>query len=130
MARRGDPARGLAAWRRGRWAELLAGISLRLRGWRILDRRLAGLRGAGLGEIDIVARRGGVVAFIEVKARPSLGEAAGAVSAGQRRRLARAAAAYLARHPDLAGCTLRFDALLVAPGRLPRHVIDAWRPDG
>jgi putative endonuclease len=70
------------------------------------------------------------LAFIEVKARPSLDEAAAAISSRQQERLARAAAAYLARNPGLQHCAPRFDAMLVAPRRLPHHVRDAWRVAG
>jgi putative endonuclease len=120
----------MRARRLGQWAEFVCVASLMLRGWRILDRGAAWARGSGIGEIDIVARRGPVVAFIEVKARPSLADAAAAISAQQRERLIRAAAAYLARNPALRSCAPRFDAMLVAPGRLPQHVRDAWRVTG
>jgi putative endonuclease len=104
--------------------------SLVLRGWRILGRGVVTGRGSGAGEIDIVARRGNLIAFIEVKARTTLAEAGAAISAIQRDRLARAAGAYVARHPALAGCDIRFDAMLVAPRRAPRHLKDAWREAG
>jgi putative endonuclease len=114
------------AERRGHVAEALCRWHLRLRGWRIVaaDWRCPS------GEIDILARRGGVLAIIEVKARGDLETAAGAVSTRQRRRIARAAAAFLLPRPELAGLMLRFDVMLVAPLRPPRHVPDAWRPDG
>lgn len=117
-----SPARR-RAWRRGRAAETLCVWHLRLRGWRVLAR---GYR-VPVGEIDIIARRGAVVAAIEVKARGSLEAASEAVSARQRRRVARAFAQFLASRPRLAGLTLRFDVMLVAPRRLPAHMPDAWR---
>ena len=117
-----------AARRRGRTAEALAVLWLRLKLYRILARGSVTGRGSGAGEIDIIARRGRLVAFVEVKARPSLAEAADCLGAAQRRRIERAGAAFLARRPDLADCAVRFDAVLVAPGRLPRHILDAWRP--
>jgi len=117
----------MKARRLGRWAEWACVASLMLRGWRILERGFVTGRGSGAGEIDIVARRGDLVAFIEVKARPTLAEATQAISAFQRGRLSRAAAAYVARRPNLAHCDLRFDAMLVAPWRPPRHLSDAWR---
>ncbi len=73
---------------------------------------------------------GGILAFIEVKARPNLDDAAAAISIQQRERLVRAAEAYLARNPALHRCAPRFDAMLVAPRRLPRHLRDAWRVTG
>ena len=123
-------ARGKRAHRLGRWAEFLCVARLVLSGWRILDRGAKLARGSGVGEIDIVARRGNLIAVIEVKARPTLDEAAAAISTRQRDRLIRAAAAYIARRPALARCTLRFDAMLVAPGTLPRRIKDAWRIAG
>ena len=111
------------AERRGRVAELLCRWHLRLRGWRIVasDWRCPS------GEVDILARRGGVLAIIEVKARRDFDSAVAAVSPRQRRRIARAASAFLTSRPELAEMRLRFDVMLVAPLRLPRHLPDAWR---
>jgi putative endonuclease len=117
----------LAAERRGRFAETLCVWSLRLRGWRILARRLTGRRGSGVGEIDIVARRGRVLAFIEVKARSSEVAALEAVGDAQRARIARAAEIYIARLSDADICEVRFDVMTVS-GLIPFHVADAWRP--
>jgi putative endonuclease len=117
-----------AEWR-GRRAEALAVLLLRLKGYRILARRLR----LPAGEIDIVAARGRVVAFIEVKARADLTVALESVSLRQRRRLRGAAAQFIARDPRHVAADLRFDLVLVAPGRFsvtwPRHVVDAWRAD-
>jgi putative endonuclease len=113
----------LRAVRRGRRAELLCVWHLRLRGYRILAR---GYR-VPSGEIDIIARRFGVVAAIEVKARATLIEAREAIAPRQRRRVARAFEHFLALHGALAGLVQRLDVMLVTPGRLPRHVVGAWR---
>ena len=113
------------AWRRGRLAEELCVWHLRLRGWRVLARNLR----LPVGEIDIVARRGGVLAAVEVKTRASLDIAAESVSSRQRRRIARALEAFLASRPELARLSPRFDVMLLAPGRLPRHLADAWQAD-
>lgn len=113
------------AGRRGRRAESLAAWRLRLAGWRIVARNLRFKQ----GEIDIVARRGSVLAFVEVKTCGDLAAAAEAITPAQRARIARAAAAFLARHPELAALTLRFDAMFVV-GLWPRHLPDAWRIDG
>jgi putative endonuclease len=118
-----------AARRLGRWAEVAAAWRLRLVGFRILERGLVTGRGSGAGEVDIIARRGRLLVFVEVKARTDPAVAAEAVQAGQRRRVARAAEAYLARHPALSVCDVRFDAVLVVPWHLPMHVADAWRMD-
>lgn len=100
-------------------AETLAAIWLRLKFYSILDRRYR----IREGEIDIVARRGGTIAFVEVKARPTLDEAARAISPQKRRRMSRAARHWLATHPWAARCVLRGDAVFVAPGKWPRHEI-------
>ena len=107
----------------GRRAERLAGWWLRLKGYRILAR---GFR-VPAGEIDLIVRRGRTLAFVEVKARADLADARQAVTPRQRRRNARAATAFLQRRTELAGLDARFDVVLLAPGRLPRHVPDAWR---
>jgi putative endonuclease len=111
------------AVRRGRWAETLAAWLLRLKGYSLLARDYR----TAVGEVDILARRGQVLAAIEVKRRADLDHAAQSVQARQRRRIERAASAYLARLPDGAGLSLRFDVVLVARGRL-KHIADAWRP--
>ena len=113
------------AYARGRRAEWLAAWWLRLQGYRILAR---GFRVA-VGEIDLIARRGRVLAFIEVKRRENLAAAGEAVSRRQQRRVRHAAEAFLQRHPELTGLELRFDALLLARHHLPRHIKDAWRAD-
>ena len=111
------------AYRLGRYAETICAWYLRLRGYRILAR---GYR-ASAGEIDIVARRGKVLVMIEVKARESITSAAEAVTRRQQDRIVMAASQFLARYPRLSGHAVRFDAMLVAPWRPPRHVVDAWR---
>jgi len=118
-------ARRHQALRRGRLGEFLCRWHLRLRGWRIVavDWRCPS------GEIDILARRGGVLAVIEVKSRGDLASAALAVAPRQRRRIARAASAFLLGRPDLAELALRFDVMLVAPLRPPHHLSDAWREE-
>lgn len=122
LRRRAASPQRLRAWRRGRAAETLCVWHLRLRGYRILAR---GYR-VPVGEIDIVARRGRVIAAIEVKARDSAAAASEAVAPRQRRRVARAFEQFLAAHPQHAGLTLRFDVMLVAKGSWPRHLSNAW----
>jgi len=110
------------AWAFGRAAETMAALLLRLKGYRIIRR---GHR-SGVGEIDIIAKRGGLLVFVEVKARAGLRAAAEALGPNQRRRIERAAEAFLAGHPEYSGCDVRFDLMLVAPLRLPRHLAGAW----
>lgn len=108
----------------GRFAEALAALALRLKGYRILcrDHRHA------TGEIDLIVQRGRLVAFVEVKARHDLATAADAIRPQQRQRIQRAAQAFLQTRPDLADHDVRFDAVLVKPWTWPRHMADAWRP--
>lgn len=121
--------RGRRAERRGRVAETLAVWFLRAKGYRILARRLKPPKGGGGGEIDVVAARGGVLAFVEIKARPGSGEGLAAIRPRQRQRIERAAEWFLQTHPGCAYKSIRFDALVLVPWRLPRHLADAWRPD-
>ncbi len=117
----------LAARRRGQMGEFLAVCLLRLKGFHILERNLSFGRGRGASEVDIVARRGSLLIFVEVKARPDRDQAAWAISTTQQQRVVRSAELYLARHPDLGGCDVRFDAILLAKGVWPSHIDDAWR---
>jgi putative endonuclease len=104
-------------------AESIAALLLRVKGYTILARRFV----VSGGEIDLIARRGGSIAFVEVKARADLEVAAIAISAAKRRRIARAARVWLTRNPWAAGMTYRVDAVFVARRRLPRHAPDAYR---
>ena len=110
------------AYRLGHFAELCAVWRLRLAGYSILERRYK----TRLGEIDIVARRGGVLAFVEVKARGDLETAGFSLYGRQFGRVAAAASMFVAHHPQYAAHSLRFDAMLVV-GLWPRHLPDVWR---
>jgi putative endonuclease len=122
-ARGFDPsAERQAAFRRGLSAETRAALLLRVKGYRILARRWQ----SPVGEIDLVAWRRRVLVFVEVKARTRLDDAAEAVSQRQRRRIAAAAQAWLAWHPEHASAEIRFDAVLVMPRRWPRHIRAAF----
>ena len=110
------------AERGGRRAETLAAWWLRLKGWRIIAVRAR----TPVGEVDLIARRGRTLAFIEVKARATDDEAGLALDDYRLRRVARAAEALAARHarPD---DTVRIDAIFIVPRRWPRHVENVWR---
>jgi putative endonuclease len=116
-----QPARQIA-FRLGLSAEGRAAALLMAKGYRIAARRWR----SPLGEVDIVARRRRLLVFVEVKARERLDDAAEAVTPRQRRRIINAAEAWLAAHPDDGQCDIRFDAVLVAPRRLPRHIPAAF----
>ena len=111
-----------AAFRVGISAESRAAAFLIAEGFWILARRWR----SPLGEIDIVARRRHLLVFAEVKARASLAEAAESVNERQRRRIAAAAEVWLAANPDKTIFDIRFDAILVAPGKIPRHIPAAF----
>lgn len=119
----GIRARRRAAYRSGHAGERLAAFRLRLFGYHILARRYR----TRVGEIDLVARRGQVLAFVEVKRRGDAVAALEAVTPGARLRIRRAAELFLQRHPTLAGLGLRFDIMVVTPWAWPRHIVDAWR---
>lgn len=90
--------------------------------YRILARRWK----TPFGEIDIVARRRGVLVFVEVKARERADDAMEAVTERNKRRIIGAAELWRARHPDQANGEIRFDVIVVTPGKMPRHVIHAF----
>jgi putative endonuclease len=111
------------AERRGRRGEALAAWYLRLKGWRIVAQRLKTPR----GEVDLIARRGRTVAFVEVKWRARAEELGLAIDAYRLRRVADAANALAPRYAR-DGDDLRIDVVLLAPGRWPRHIVNAWQP--
>ncbi|KQM63469.1 hypothetical protein ASE75_11985 [Sphingomonas sp. Leaf17] len=117
------PRNRAAAEAAGRRGERLAGWWLRLKGWQILDRRVR----TRAGEVDIVARRGSLIAFVEVKTRATAADLDFAID---ERRLARVAAAAEVLMPRYAGPgdDIRVDVILMAPGTRPRHIENAWQP--
>jgi putative endonuclease len=109
---------------RGRVSELLAAAVLRLKGYRILERR----HRSRAGEIDLIAVRGKRLAFVEVKLRPTIEAAEIATTGRQATRMARAAEQWVWRHPGFRNHHIGLDALLCAPWRLPQHRADALQP--
>ncbi len=116
-----SPAR-VAAFQTGISAESKASVYLIAKGYRILARRFR----TPHGEIDIVARRRGLLAFVEVKARATLDDAAYSVTPQQQQRIIAAAQAWLMAHPEHADFDMRFDAILIAPKHLPKHLMAAF----
>jgi putative endonuclease len=116
--------RGQKAHRRGLLAEKLAELTLRCKGYRILARRYR----TPFGEVDLIARKGSTLAFVEVKARGNLELAGGAVTTKTWQRMERAAEYYLKYHRMEATMTLRLDAVLISTGLCwPKHIQgDAW----
>ena len=131
MARRAEPLQPakplprperVAALQRGLSAESRAALLLIAKAYRILARRWK----TPFGEIDIVARRRRVVVFVEVKARASIDGAIEAVTGRTQRRVIAAAQLWLARHPQHANGDVRFDIIVVTPGKMPRHIVNAF----
>ncbi|MDI6026947.1 YraN family protein [Corticibacterium sp. UT-5YL-CI-8] len=117
-----DPSKRLKAYRRGHRGEWLAAAALMLKGYRIVARRYR----TKLGEIDLIARRSDLVLIVEVKARRTLLEAMDAVGHDSQRRIEGAADLWLAKQPDYARLSLRFDMVAVLPMRWPVHVENAF----
>ncbi len=115
--------RGASAWQDGLRAEQAAADALLARGWTLLGRRMR----TEAGEIDIVAARSGLLAFVEVKARATLREAAAALTVRQQERLRMAAELLLARHAHWPREAIRFDLLLVDRAGTVRRIADAIR---
>ena len=107
----------------GLLAEQLAAWGLRLRGYRILARRFR----TPVGEIDLVARRGRALAFVEVKARNDLSTALQSVTPKMKQRIIRAANYFITQNPGVADCDIRFDLIAVAPPFYWRHLDNAWQ---
>jgi putative endonuclease len=110
-----------AAEKRGRRAETVAAWWLRLQGWRIVGQRVRNPR----GEVDLIARRRRTLAFVEVKARTKEADLATAIDGYKLRRVAAAAESLVAQYGKGAS-TIRIDVILVAPWRLPRHLVNVW----
>lgn len=122
MKRPASPDKRKRAERRGRWSEWAAAIFLMLKGYRILRLRYR----VRAGEVDIIARRGDVVAFVEVKARRNLMSAIDAVTFTSQSRIRAAGDHWLARQPDAARLSLRYDIVAVLPWSWPRHIEGAF----
>jgi putative endonuclease len=114
----------VAAWRHGHFAEAAAAALLVAKGFRLIARRYK----TPLGEIDLIVKRGRLIAFVEVKARGNRREALESVGRFSERRIVDAADLWLAKHPAAAQFDLRYDMVLVTPWRLPAHIPDAFRP--
>lgn len=129
MPREREPSERLAErrrrLRRGTFGELVAAMLLVAKGYRIMARR----QRTPYGEVDIIARRGSRIAFVEVKRRRSLDDGHAALTPTQARRIGAAADWWIDRHPRWREHEIGLDAVLVVPGRLPRHLrnaLDGW----
>jgi putative endonuclease len=122
LAKPAPSRKRVAAFQLGLSAESRAAMLLIAKAYRIVARRWK----TPFGEIDIVARRRRDLVFVEVKARDNLDAAAEAVTERSKRRIVGAAELWLAHHPADAQCGIRFDVILIAPGKLPRHIVNAF----
>lgn len=109
-------------YQKGLMAELKAHAFLRLQGFEVLTKRFK----TSVGEIDLVAKKGNLVIFVEVKLRKSRDIAAESIHIRNQQRVRRAAELYLQKYPEYNNCDLRFDALVMAPGAWPDHITDAF----
>ncbi len=119
----GRRLRGGRAFVAGTQAEAAAEQALVAAGWQVLARRAR----TPAGELDLVVERDGLLAFVEVKARPSLAQAAHALGRRQRERLMAGAACWLADNPGHGAAGMRFDVVLVAADGTVRRIADAFR---
>jgi len=110
------------ALKKGRTGEWLAAMALRLKGYRIVARNFR----VKPGEVDIIARKGDLIVFVEVKARASANEALDAVGFEAQRRIANAGELWIGRQRDADRLSWRFDIVAVLPGRWPVHFEDAF----
>ncbi|MFN3212720.1 MAG: YraN family protein [Henriciella sp.] len=112
------------AERRGRRAETFAAVWLRLKGYQILASRFK----CKVGEIDLIAKRGSVLALIEVKQRPTTDVAASSVPQRNWLRIAAAAEVWASRQTKIAQLDWRYDLVAITPRSFPKHYRDFWRP--
>ncbi|MEM1389726.1 MAG: YraN family protein [Pseudomonadota bacterium] len=109
---------------RGRRAETFAALILRAKFYTILDRRVR----FPSGEIDLIAKRGSVLAFVEVKQRPTVEQCQTSVHDRNWSRIASAAERWSAQRPQFSDCNWRYDLIAITPAGWPRHLRDFWRP--
>ncbi len=112
------------SYKLGLWAEIFAAWGLRLRGYKILEHRYK----TPVGEIDLIARKGKMLVFVEVKARKELSTALQAVTSHMQNRIVRAANYFAAQNSAFSGYDMRFDLVAIAPPFYWRHLDNAWRP--
>lgn len=110
------------AEKKGQRGEIFATWALRLKGYRILERQYR----TKLGEVDIIARKGDLIAMVEVKARNSVEAALDSVTATAQRRIASAGDLWLAKQRDCARLSVRYDVICIVPGRWPVHRENVW----
>ena len=111
---------------RGHFAEKIACLYLMCHGWWPVALNFTVGKGTGAGEVDLIMKRGKTLIFVEVKYRPTLIRAMEAITIQNQMRVARSSAVFLQRNPKYRSYRIRYDAVLLAPGRWPRHLPEAW----
>ncbi len=112
-------------YKKGLFAEKLSAWALRLKGYRILARRFR----TPFGEVDLIVKRGTILAFVEVKARPSLEQGLESISLKQQKRIVQAAQFFISHKRRIPFESMRFDMMYVGPRKWPQHFKNAWYPD-
>ena len=112
---------------RGHFAEKIACFYLMCHGWWPVCLNYTVGRGTGAGEVDLIMERGKTLIFVEVKYRKTLIQAMEAITVQNQMRVARSSANFLKQHPKYQTYQVRYDAVLLAPGRWPKHLPGAWR---
>ncbi len=113
----------------GKIGELIAITKLTLNGYKIVSHNYITGKKTGAGEIDIIAQKNNLLAFIEVKKRRTIESASYSISAKQMSRITRGAEAFLKNNPQYRDFNIRFDAVLISKNLKFEHIIDAWRPE-
>jgi putative endonuclease len=112
----------MTTYKFGLLAETVAALFLKAKFYQILAKRMRNFA----GEIDLIARRGKTIIFVEVKARKILDESFEVLTSYQQTRIKKAAELYLSQHPKYANYDIRFDLIIITPLRLPMHIKNAW----
>jgi putative endonuclease len=111
---------------RGHFAEKIALLFLMLKGWMPVQMNFIVGRGTGAGEVDLIMARHKTLIFVEVKYRPTLIQAMEAISVQNQIRVAKSSAVFLQKNPKYKDYQIRYDAVLMAPKRWPKHLPNAW----
>ncbi len=122
-------AQGKNSRKKGIFAEIFACFLLRIKGYEIIERNYRPHKGIGLGEIDIIAKIGNTLCFVEVKYRKSKESSSYAITYDTKKRIEKTAIMYVAFNSKYSKFDIRFDALLMNPFSFPMHIINAWRID-
>ena len=111
---------------KGHFAEKIACLFLMLKGWWPVKMNFVVGRGTGAGEVDLIMTRGKTLIFVEIKYRQTLIQALEAISIQNQVRVAKASAVFLQQYPQYRDYQIRYDAVLMAPRRWPKHLPNAW----